>query len=45
MELWMERVRFTVGHPVITTMELPLSAVKGSMFVHASAFDKVPQAS
>lgn len=45
MELWMERVRFTVGHPVITTMELPLSAVKGSMFDPASAFDKVPQAS
>jgi hypothetical protein len=29
-QLWTERVRFTVGHPVITTMELPLSAVKGT---------------
>ncbi|MCC7502355.1 MAG: hypothetical protein IT229_07480 [Flavobacteriales bacterium] len=45
MELWMERVRFTVGHPVITTMELPLSAVKGSVLDPASASGKVPQAS
>lgn len=29
-ELWMERVRFSVGHPVITTVELPLASVKGT---------------
>jgi hypothetical protein len=29
-ELWTERVRFTVGHPAITSFELPLGALKGT---------------
>jgi hypothetical protein len=26
-----DRVGFSVGHPVITTLDLPLAAVKGSL--------------
>jgi hypothetical protein len=33
--LWSDRVGFSVGHPVITTLDLPLAAVKGSVLDRA----------
>jgi hypothetical protein len=44
-ELWTERVRFTVGHPVITTLDLPLSAMKGSVLDPGKTSGKAAQAS